>query len=141
MTYAEIKTMVASIGLPYAYYQWHDDDPEKPAGPPFVCFYYERGGDFYADGKNYVRIKELVIEHYADNPDFVTDDAIVELLNANGLSCVADEPEFIRDQRMWVTRIRAGLNVEPIPISQTEQPATEAGNDNQITPEEENTDG
>ena len=129
MTLAEIKNMVAEIGLPYAYYQWHDDDPEKPSGPPFICFYYETETDFYADGVNYVRFKNLIIEHYADEPDLKTDDDIVTLLNTHGLTCEPEEPEFIKDQRMWVTRIRAGVNIEQM-LDETEQPENESGNDN-----------
>ena len=114
MTYAEIKTMIASIGLPYAYYQWHDDDPSKPAGPPFICFYYAAGNDFFADGVNFAKISDLIVEHYADEVDLATDDLIGETLNANGLTYEWDR-EFISDQRMWRTVFRCGVDIEPTP--------------------------
>ena len=123
MTYAEIKTMIAGVGLPYAYYQWHDDDPEKPAGPPFICFYFDRGEDFFADGENYTKIDRLVIEHYADEVDLVTDALIGTTLTENGLTYQWDR-QFIRDQRMWQTVFIAGVNIEEIPEP---APAADAG--------------
>lgn len=122
MTYAEIKNMIAAIGLPYAYFQWHDDDPEKPAGPPFVCFYYERGEDFFADGANYTPISRLIVEHYADEPQLLTDAEIGELLNEHGLTYTWDR-RFLRDQRMWVTTFAAGVDIAPDEI----QPETDSG--------------
>jgi len=133
MTYAEIKNMVASIGLPYAYYQWHDDDPERPSGPPFVCFYFSSGEDFYADGKNYAKIDRLIVEHYADEPDLLTDAEIGEILNAHGLTFQWDR-QYIRDQRMWITTFESGVNIEPMPET-TDPPENDSGNDN-ITTEE-----
>lgn len=111
MTRPEIKDMVESIGLPYAYYQWHDDDPDKPSGPPFVIFFFSSGDDFFADGVNFQRIDRLVIEHYSDEVDLETDDAIGEILNAHGLTYEWDR-EFIREQRMWRTVFETGVDIE-----------------------------
>ena len=110
MTRAQIKDMIAAIGLPYAYYQWHDDDPGKPSGPPFICFYYESGDDFYADGSNYQKVDALVIEHYSDEVDLGTDDAIGQALNAHGLTYEWAR-DYIKDQRMWRTVFRAGVDI------------------------------
>ena len=111
MTRAQIRDMIAGIGLPYAYYQWHDDDPERPDGPPFVCFFYESGEDLYADGVNYAKVDRLIVEHYSDEPDLATDDAIGEILNESGLTYQWDR-EYIRDQRMWRTTFAASVNIE-----------------------------
>ena len=111
MTRSDIKNMIAEIGLPYAYYQWHDDDPDRPDGPPFVCFFYTAGNDFFADGENYAKIDALIVEHYSDEVDFTTDDLIGEILNGHGLTYEWYR-EFISDQRMWRTVFRAGVNIE-----------------------------
>ena len=100
MTLEEINTMIASIGLPYAYYQFKEDTRHEP---PFLCFLYAAGDDFYADGVNYQQIDTLVIEHYADDPDFDTDERIGEKLNEHGLSYVRTPPVFIESERMWQT--------------------------------------
>ena len=111
MTRAEVRAVVASIGLPYAYYQWHDDDPDKPAGPPFLCFYYPDADPFFADGENYVNVDGFVLEHYSDEPDFAADARIGRILNANGITYVPSQ-DFISDQRMWRTTFRAGVTIE-----------------------------
>ena len=109
MTTAEINTMVAAIGLPYSYYQFPDGTEQAP---PFICFFYTAGDDFYADGINYAQIDGLEIEHYCDEPDLATDRAICELLNEYGLTCVRTPPVFIKEERMWVTRFTAEVVID-----------------------------
>ena len=111
MTREAIRDMIAGIGLPYAYYQWHDDDPDRPDGPPFVCFFYEASDDLFADGENYAHVDRLIVEHYADEPDLETDDVIGAALNAHGLTYQWAR-EFVPDQRMWRTTFEAGVNIE-----------------------------
>ena len=79
MTYREINDMIASFGLPYAYYQF----PEGTAQPtPFVCFYYSGNADFMADDRNYAQAVQLVIELYTDAKDFAAERTIENILNA-----------------------------------------------------------
>lgn len=82
MTYKEVATMVASIDVPYAYYQF----PEGTAQPtPFVCFYFDNSDDLVADNTNYQRIRPLVIELYTDNKDFALEATVESVLNRAGL--------------------------------------------------------
>lgn len=82
MTYQQVATMVASIGVPYAYYQF----PEGTAQPtPFVCFYFDNSDDLVADNTNYQRIRPLVIELYTDNKDFALEATVESVLNRAGL--------------------------------------------------------
>ena len=82
MTTQQIKSMVESIGIPYAYYQF----PEGTAEPcPFFCFYLGDSDDFLADDTNYVRIENLTIELYTDYPDFALERQIEATLNSNEL--------------------------------------------------------
>ena len=67
MTYKEVSTMVKSIGLPYAYYQFPEGTAEAP---PFICFYWSEDNDLKADNINYQKIERLNIELYTDNKDF-----------------------------------------------------------------------
>ena len=96
MTYPQVATMVASIGVPYAYYQF----PEGTAQPtPFVCFYFDNSDDLVADNTNYQRIRPLVIELYTDNKDFALEATVESVLNNAGLVYSRDEA-WIDSERM-----------------------------------------
>lgn len=96
MTYQQVATMVASIGVPYAYYQF----PEGTAvAPPFVCFYFEGSDDLYADDKNYQKIRPLTIELYTDNKDFSLEATVEGILTSNGLTYARNE-SWIESERM-----------------------------------------
>lgn len=82
MTYQEIAAMVASIDLPFSYYQFDND---TAVAPPFVVFYYPESDDFVADGSNYQDIRRLTIELYTDQKDFALEKRIQDILKSNGL--------------------------------------------------------
>ena len=96
MTYQEVKTMVASIGIPYAYYQF----PEGTDQPcPFICFYFTGSNDLAADDTNYQRIRPLAIELYTDNKDFTLENTVEAVLNRRGFVYARDEV-YIDTERM-----------------------------------------
>ena len=97
MTYTEVATMVASIGLPYAYYQFPEGTEQAP---PFVCFFYSSTDDLYADGENYQRIANLNIELYTSEKDFEKEAALEKILNDNGLTYYKEE-NYISNEGMW----------------------------------------
>ena len=100
MTYTEIAQMVASIGVPYAYYQF-TEDTAKP--PPFVCFYYPGDDDLKADNSNYAKIRPLTIELYTDNKDFDLEATVEGVLAANGLPFSRDETYIDTEKMHLVT--------------------------------------
>lgn len=105
MTYPQIATIVASIGVPYAYYQF----PEGTAvAPPFVCFYFEGSDDLYADDKNYQKIRPLTIELYTDNKDFSLEATVEGILTSNGLTYARDE-SWIDSERMNMVAYTADI--------------------------------
>lgn len=105
MTYQQVATMVASIGVPYAYYQF----PEGTAvAPPFVCFYFEGSDDLYADDKNYQRIRPLTIELYTDNKDFSLEATVEGILTSNGLTYARNE-SWIESERMNMVAYTANV--------------------------------
>lgn len=96
MTYQEVATMVASIGVPYAYYQF----PEGTAQPtPFVCFYFGGANDLFADDTNYQKIRPLTIELYTDNKDFALEATVEGILSSNGFTFARSE-SWIDSERM-----------------------------------------
>lgn len=88
--------MVASIGVPYAYYQF-PEGTEQPT--PFVCFYFDGSNDLFADDTNYQKIRPLTIELYTDNKDFTLEATVEGILSSNGLTFVRSE-SWIDSERM-----------------------------------------
>lgn len=97
MTYKQIASMVSSIGLPYAYYQF----PEGTAqAPPFVVFFYADTDDLFADDINYQRIATLNIELYTSEKDFATESTVEQILTNNNLTYYKEE-NYIDSEQMW----------------------------------------
>ena len=97
MTHTEVATMIANIGLPYAYYEFPDDTEQEP---PFVVFYYPQSDDLYADNQNYVGITQLNIELYTDEKDFDLESTVDSVLTGSGLTYTKMETR-IDQERMW----------------------------------------
>lgn len=97
MTYKEVATMVASIGLPYAYYEFPDGTQQTP---PFVVFFYTSSDDVYADDSNYQRILRLNIELYTSEKDFTAEATVEGILTNNNLTYYKEE-NYIDSERMW----------------------------------------
>ena len=97
MTYQEIKTMIASIGLPCAY----DTFPNNIAPePPYIVFNLPQNNDFGADNKNYVSIDVLNLELYTSEKDFQTEASVEAVLEANGLFYEKTEA-YIRNEHLY----------------------------------------
>lgn len=99
MTYKEIADMIAEIGLPNAYYEFPDNTEQNP---PFVCFYFPESDDFFADNQNYVGIRRLYVELYADNKDFTLESTVEGVLRSHGLTFRKSE-SYITSERMLQT--------------------------------------
>ena len=98
MTYKKIAAMVASIGVPYAYYQFPENTGQEP---PFVCFLFPESKDFYADDRAYAPMSKLVLELYTDNKDFTLESAVERALTENGLAWKREE-EYLDSERMFL---------------------------------------
>lgn len=97
MTYKEIASMIESIGLPFAYYQFSEDTAEAP---PFVVFFYSQTADLYADDLNFQRIEQLNIELYTSEKDFELEARIEKLLNDHGLTYYREE-NYLDSEKMY----------------------------------------
>ena len=102
MTHEEISTMIASMGLPYAYNQFSDKDGEHPQGPPYICFLYTRNDDFDADNVPYARATALAIELNTEEADFELEQTVEAVLIANELPFYKEQ-NFIESERMYQT--------------------------------------
>lgn len=97
MTTQEVASMVASVGIPTAYYQFPDNTGQEP---PFICFYYPGDNDFKADNINYAKINRLIIELYTDSKDFALEAAVEQVLKDNELAFIRNET-YIDSERMY----------------------------------------
>ena len=98
MTYEGISNLIASIGIPYAYYQF-PEGTETP--PPFICFFYGGQNGFVADNINYAKPVALVIELYTDNKDFQLEAQIEKALNDNEIVFQRNE-SYIDSEKLFL---------------------------------------
>lgn len=99
MTYKEVNTMIASIGLPYAYNEFSDG---TGIAPPFICFLYDGyNNDLVADNYNYQPVRTLSIELYTDNKDFELENTVETVLKTNKLPFNRQET-YIESERMFM---------------------------------------
>lgn len=97
MTREEVYSMVQSIGLPCAYYQFANDTPQIP---PFVVCFFLTNTDVFADQTNYVDKEVLNIELYTKNRDFELEKAVEVILNSNGFT-YAKEASYVDKEHIW----------------------------------------
>lgn len=88
MTHQEISSMIASIGLPYAYYQFPEDTEQAP---PVLCFYLKNDENFYADDTILTRAEKLIVELYTPVKDFALEARIEAALTAHDLAWSREE--------------------------------------------------
>lgn len=98
MTYQEINTLIESVGVPSAYYQFTAD---TAVPPPFICFYFDNDPDLYADNVNYQKIAHLVIELYTDEKDFDLESTMESTLNTAGISYARNET-YIDSEKLYL---------------------------------------
>ena len=96
MTTNEIASMIAEIGIPYAYYQFPEGTDQAP---PFACFFLTGNNDFLADNANYQKIEHLVVEVYSKAIDFSLE-ATVEGVLADHEMVYSREETWLDDERM-----------------------------------------
>lgn len=85
MTREDVSRMIESIGLPFTFLDFQDDDEDRPDSPPYLCFFYPEHRDFFADGVVYVSISRLTIELNARDVDFGLEARVEAALTAEGL--------------------------------------------------------
>lgn len=107
MTYKEVSTMVKSIGLPYAYYQFPEGTAEAP---PFICFFWSEDNDLKADNLNYQKIERLNIELYTDNKDYENEANIETVLTNNSVVWSKSET-YIDSERLYMVLYEADVIV------------------------------
>lgn len=97
MLFSEIKTMLGQTGLPNTYYSWPES--QVPA-LPYLVWYLPSSDNFPADDKVYKRVDTLNIELYTKTKDFLKEQAVEAVLDANNM--VWDKVEtYLDDEHMY----------------------------------------
>lgn len=100
MTYQEINTLIESIGVPSAYYQFTAD---TAVPPPFICFYFDYDSDLFADNLNYQKVGHLIVELYTDAKDFDLEARVESVLNRAGIAYARNEMPIDSEKMYLVT--------------------------------------
>ena len=108
MSYEEIATLIASIGLPWAYYEFEAGTAQAP---PFICFFYPERNDFFADNLNYSKIERLRIELYTNEKDFEKEAAVEAVLDQARLTYTTDE-ERLEDEQMFMKTYEMEVSIK-----------------------------
>lgn len=117
MTYKEIASMIAEVGIPYAYYQFPDDTIE---GPPFICFFYPQDANFDADNLPYAPATALTIELYTDAKDFTLESTLEGVLISHGLNFAKSET-YLDSEKMQMEIYTTEILIDDEPITEVEQ--------------------
>lgn len=97
MTLKEISTLIASFGFSCRYSHF-----TKTPNPPYVVYYYPAENDVYGDNVNYANRRQLFVELYTKQKDFVSETTIETKLKAAGLSWYK-QTDFLNDEQLFQT--------------------------------------
>lgn len=87
MQLTAIDPLIASIGLPYAYYAFKKPESDGVAqAPPFIVYLSPGRSDLFADNTNYQYILDLDIELYTRTKRYDLEQSVEAVLEANGLT-------------------------------------------------------
>lgn len=102
MTLGDIKNIIASWGLPFAYYEF-DATATAPV-PPFVVYFLDGSDDFVADNINYQKVRQLHIELYCTSKKEAMrwESTIENTLDSNEMPYLK-ENDYIASERLYVT--------------------------------------
>ena len=117
----EILTMLAEIGLPYAYH--HFAEGESP-DPPFICYLTPGSDNFSADGRVYYKLDGFHIELYTDKKDPQCELAIEDALDAHGIFYNKSEV-WIEEEKMYEVLYEVVIDLQYEDEIGSEEPESE----------------
>ena len=91
MTHNEIVEMLEETNLPIAYD--HFAEGESP-DPPFICFLFPGSDNFSADGRVYLKIRNVNVELYTDLKDPELEEGLETVLDRHGI--------FYQKSEVWI---------------------------------------
>ena len=97
MTHNEIVEMLEETNLPIAYD--HFAEGESP-DPPFICFLFPGSDNFSADGRVYLKIRNVNVELYADLKDSELEERLETVLDRHGIFYQKSEA-WIEEEKLY----------------------------------------
>ena len=91
MTHNGILEMLEETNLPIAYD--HFAEGESP-DPPFICFLFPGSDNFSADGRVYLKVRNVNVELYTDLKDPELEERLETVLDAHGI--------FYQKSEVWI---------------------------------------
>ena len=91
MTHNEIVEMLEETNLPIAYD--HFAEGESP-DPPFICFLFPGSDNFSADGRVYLKIRNVNVELSTDLKDPELEERLETVLDRHGI--------FYQKSEVWI---------------------------------------
>lgn len=91
MTHNEIVEMLEETNLPIAYD--HFAEGESP-DPPFICFLFPGSDNFSADGRVYLKVRNVNVELYTDLKDPELEERLETVLDRHGI--------FYQKSEVWI---------------------------------------
>jgi hypothetical protein len=97
MTYQEIAAMIESMGFPFVYNSFPNNEAPQL---PYIVFNYPDRNDFGADNINYSKISILNLELYTASKDFDLEKRVEAVLEQNGFFYEKSEA-YIRKENTY----------------------------------------
>ena len=97
MTHNEIMEMLEETSLPIAYD--HFAEGESP-DPPFICFLFPGSDNFSADGKVYLKVRQVNVELYTDEKAPSLEQKLETVLDRYGLFYEKSET-WIEEEKLY----------------------------------------
>ena len=125
----DVKTLIDSVDVPAAYWQFPKDTGQKP---PFICYFYTGSNDVLADDSNYKHINSLAIELYTNEKDFELENKLETALNDAGLVW-SREDTYIDSEKLFEAIYYTDViiddvsNIDDDQIDTDENPITNEG--------------
>ena len=91
MTHNEIVEMLEETNLPIAYDHFAEGGPPDP---PFICFLFPGSDNFSADGRAYLKIRNVNVELYTDLKDPELEERLETVLDRHGI--------FYQKSEVWI---------------------------------------
>ena len=95
MTYDELLTILAPVGIPWSYHHW-----DRPPAPPYGVYLDGPYNPLYADDQNYINIRTIRLEVYSSVRAPSLDAKVEAALSAAGLTYSADF-DFIDSESLY----------------------------------------
>ena len=109
MTTQEVATLVAGVGVPYAYREF---TKATAVPPPFICFFFDGSENFDADDKVLTHIETLIIELYTDSKYFQLEESIESILDDASLPWEKQET-YIGSEQLHETIYTLDIDIQP----------------------------